>query len=418
MTEHLSDILPAVTREIMDRRAEFARDLTAATRSQISALDRDARMRTLLEASIIENIVAVMQYLGSADPVLRVSAPPAAIAYARLLAQRDVPLAALIRAYRIGHARLLDVAMQHAILAVGPDTGAAIAELVNRSARYVDTVCEDVTLAYDEERARWADNRVGLRRQWVERVLDGSLRDSAEAEELLAYSLASTHIAVDAWVEPGVPATAAVGVFDDLRTVLCQALETVGRPLLVPVDEREMRLWFAVPTSTAPDIDQINRALADFVTPVRVALGSPLPGVAGFRRSLAQADRVREVSLAAGPDAPKAIGYHQVAAIAMLIGDPEALRCFISRCLRDLAENSERAGWLRETLRVFLLHNRSYSATAEAMTMHRNTIQYRVQQALDLCGHSFDDDPVHTLDVQLALHAAHWLGSAMLHHAG
>ncbi|MGW4351868.1 PucR family transcriptional regulator [Nocardia sp. NPDC004582] len=413
MGEHLSEILPALTREIMDRRAEFALDLTAATRSQISALDRDARMRTLLEASITENIVAVMQFLGSADADEPGQPPPSALAYARLLAQRDVPLAALIRAYRIGHTRLLDVAMEHVLRSAGPDSGVAIVHLVNRSARYVDRVCEAVTHTYDEERARWVDSRVGLRRQWVERVLDGSSTDPAEAEELLEYSLTTTHIAADAWVEPGVRSTDAVTVFDDLCTVLRSALGATGRPLQVPIDDREVRLWFAVPAADDPDIGAIDRALADFEVPVRVALGTPRPGVTGFRRSLAEADRVRELSLAAGTGIPRAVGYHQVTVLTTLIDDMESLRCFVFRCLGQLAEDSERAGWLRETLRIFLLHNRSYAAAAGSMTMHRNTIQYRVQHALDLCGHTFDD-PGRTLDLQVALHATHWLGSAVL----
>ncbi len=59
------------------------------------------------------------------------------------------------------------------------------------------------------------------------------------------------------------------------------------------------------------------------------------------------------------------------------------------RC--HLSVDGERNEWLRETLREFLVRNRSYVAPAEAMLLHRNTIQYRVAQEMELCGGSFDD---------------------------
>ncbi|MER7101697.1 helix-turn-helix domain-containing protein [Streptomyces humidus] len=64
---------------------------------------------------------------------------------------------------------------------------------------------------------------------------------------------------------------------------------------------------------------------------------------------------------------------------------------------------------LRETLRTFLTHHRSHAATAEAMNLHRNSIQYRVQQATALLpggGRSLEDD----FNVRAALLAVHWLG--------
>ena len=40
-------------------------------------------------------------------PLENIAAPPAAIEYARRLAQRGVPAGVLIRAYRVGHERFL-----------------------------------------------------------------------------------------------------------------------------------------------------------------------------------------------------------------------------------------------------------------------------------------------------------------------
>jgi len=70
-------------------------------------------------------------------------------------------------------------------------------------------------------------------------------------------------------------------------------------------------------------------------------------------------------------------------------------------------------GFSGQTLRIFLDHHRSYAGAAEAMSLHRNSIQYRVQQALASCGRHLDEPGV-VFQLQAALEAAHWLGSAVL----
>ena len=53
----------------------------------------------------------------------------------------------------------------------------------------------------------------------------------------------------------------------------------------------------------------------------------------------------------------------------------------------------------------------SYTATADQLFLHRNTAQYRVQKAEELRGRPLREG---RLDVELALLACHWLGSAVL----
>jgi DNA-binding PucR family transcriptional regulator len=60
---------------------------------------------------------------------------------------------------------------------------------------------------------------------------------------------------------------------------------------------------------------------------------------------------------------------------------------------------------------VFLQENGSYKATAERLTLHKNTVQYRVRKAEENLGRPLGDD---RLDVELALRACQWLGVAVL----
>jgi DNA-binding PucR family transcriptional regulator len=74
-----------------------------------------------------------------------------------------------------------------------------------------------------------------------------------------------------------------------------------------------------------------------------------------------------------------------------MVTDRDDLRTFVADVLGGLAVDDERTRWLRETLRQFLARNRSYVATAEATTLHRNTIQYRLTQATELSRLNVDD---------------------------
>ena len=70
---------------------------------------------------------------------------------------------------------------------------------------------------------------------------------------------------------------------------------------------------------------------------------------------------------------------------------------------------------LRDTLRVFLRESGSFKATAERLTLHKNTVQYRVRKAEEGLGHPVGEN---RLDVELALLASQWLGATVLRQAG
>jgi DNA-binding PucR family transcriptional regulator len=150
----------------------------------------------------------------------------------------------------------------------------------------------------------------------------------------------------------------------------------------------------------------------------RLAFGGVEHGLTGFRTSLKQAERVKAVAVAGGDQQSARVVFDSEAApMALMAGDLDQLRRFVSDVLSDLGVDDERCGWLRQMLREFLARNRRYVATAEAMILHRNTIQYRVTQAMELCGQSFDD-PDAVLKVHTALEACRWMGPGVLRAGG
>jgi hypothetical protein len=95
----------------------------------------------------------------------------------------------------------------------------------------------------------------------------------------------------------------------------------------------------------------------------------------------------------------------------MMLTAKELLRPRVLSTLAGLAGDDEHHARLRETLLVFLQSGGSYKTTAQQLTLHKNTVQYRIRKAEESLGRPVGD---HRLDVELALQASHWLGSYVL----
>ena len=289
-----------------------------------------------------------------------------------------------------------------------------ITELVNRSSRIIDLLADQLIVAYEEEHDLWVSRRSGLQQQCVSEVLAGTPVDVQRAEKVSRDQLDGVHFAAVVWVDADVPADDVVALFDQVRSLVAAELDQVGGTLMVPTDEHEARLWFLVWDDRSFDQSRLRTALESAGIRARLACGQAAAGLRGSRTSVRQAQLVKAVAHA-GADRHRArvVFYDDVAPIALMAGDMNALRSFVADVLGDLGVDDERNEWLRETLREFLVRNRSYVATADAMILHRNTIQYRVAQAMELCRQSFDD-PDAVFKVQTALEVCRWMAPAVL----
>jgi DNA-binding PucR family transcriptional regulator len=94
-----------------------------------------------------------------------------------------------------------------------------------------------------------------------------------------------------------------------------------------------------------------------------------------------------------------------------LAGDLESARRLVATSLGRLAGDSEQAERLRHTVQVFLAEKGSYLATAERLHLHKNTVKYRVDKAMEGRGRPVAED---RFDLELALMACDRLGPAVL----
>ena len=181
-----SGCVSVIARQMDAIRDTFTTELFDMMKGEIQGLNYDPRMLDLWHASLTENFVAAVHYLERDAPTALLEAPAAALAYARASAQRDIPLAPLVRAHRLGHARFLEVAMQYVSRLEPRQQVPTIIDLVNRSARVVDLVADQMILAYEEEHDRWLSRRGGMQQHWVTEVLAGTPVDVQRAERCCA----------------------------------------------------------------------------------------------------------------------------------------------------------------------------------------------------------------------------------------
>jgi len=255
------------------------------------------------------------------------------------------------------------------------------------------------------------EDRAALLTMRVKSLLAGESIDLDGVETALGYRLAGRHLGVVLWVEEAAAGSDLLDSLHRVASALAVAAGSRQNPLFVPCDETSAWAWLAVTPGAVLRRDDPQAVIGERDPTVSVALGEPASGVDGFRRTHRQALSAQSVALAAEGTHVPVVHFIDVAPVAMMCSDIESVREWVGETLGPLAMDSARHARLRETARVFLQTGGSYTATAEQLFLHRNTAQYRVQKAEELRGRPLREG---RLDVELALLACHWLGSAVL----
>ena len=166
-----------------------------------------------------------------------------------------------------------------------------------------------------------------------------------------------------------------------------------------------------LPLGIRDRLDSAAADEADLDDDIRLAFGDAAKGTTGFLahppagRRRAGGRARRGISRAAGGGVQPGRARGDDARIR------ELLRAWVLATLAGLATDDEHHARLRDTLLAFLRSGGSYKATAEQLTLHKNTVQYRVRKAVESLGQPLDG---YRNEVELALQASHWLGSDVL----
>ena len=406
--------------QMNDRVVELSSFIRGALEDEIPELRGDARTIELLGASVEGNVDTLLHALRHDIAVDRVEAPTAALEYARRLAQHGVPVNALVRAYRLGQRQLNDLVFQALHEAdISPATRLAALETITTTLfEYIDWISQQVVAVYEEERERWLENQSSIRALQVREVVAGKAKVDVDAtSDSIRYPLRWHHLAVVMWYSDEGASGDELDRLQRFLRELGQATDVGSNPLFAAADQTTGWGWLPYRSAPADAVESVREFARKRADPPSVAIGTVACGVDGFRRSYREAQAARAVAVAGGANGATVIAASDpgLAAAALLGGDIGAARVWVTDVLGELSMDTENDARLRETLRVFLRCGSSYKQAAEELDLHFNTVKYRIGRAVARRGRPIDDD---RLDVELALLACQWYGTAVVQSDG
>lgn len=349
---------------------QLADEMTERIRGEVAEFEGfdGAELWEAVRFSCLANLEAGLASMAS-DRSLPDAIPANARELALLTARLDLPLAALLRSYRVGHAMvwerwLREVEGEHA------EGGARLEALETASDflfAYVDRLATFLTDEYTAERDRFMRSREQRRTQLVRDVLDGADPDPAAAMHELDYDLRLEHLAL-------------VVVADDPEPVVRELGRRLDAPHRLIVSLAGDTAWAWLGRTRPFELPERLESAGG-----TVSLGEPGSGTAGFRRSHREARDAHRVSIRAGATGA-VLRYDEVALESLVGDDDERTRAFVARELDGIDGADARSERLRETLRAYFACAQNASAAAAMLGVHEHTVTYRLRTIEDRLG--------------------------------
>lgn len=371
------------------RPGPLAQDMADLLMVSIPELGRadDEDFRVGLRLSCESNLRAIWNGVLTGVSLDSIVPPAEAIAWSHELVHRGVQLPALLRAYRLGHGfaerRLEETAVEWEI---EPEVcRRALARISRYFFAYIDAVCTDLVIDYEQERAQWIRGAAAARAELVTAIVEHQPVDARAASEKLRYDVSRRHVALIVWADP-VRAGQQAGSLESEASALAVALGG-GPALTVPIGERVLWAW----TSGDRLTDDPTTAEHRMGEGVRAAIGTIREGVAGMAVSHDEALVARRIAELRAVRPGTVVGYRAADLTALLTADPVQAVRFATAQLGELLADSDAAARLRATVRVYLEENLSQVRAARRLGIHQNTVVYRVKRAEELLGHAVDE---------------------------
>lgn len=314
------------------------------------------------------------------EPDLQFHLPAEAEDMVIVVARSQLPLETLIRFYRVGQQATWNYITD--VVAKINDDRLDRAEILiyfwDRAASWIDQSISKSVELFHRERSRARDSADARRFETVRAVLSGEIEDARKASaELGGYPMSAHHTALLLSCEN----------HDDLElmNIVARALARAAgatQPLLVRPGGR--RLWCWIPTRDVVDGSVLAEAFtATHHGDLRVAIGSTGEGMGGFVSSHDEST----LTLDAVPVVPTGsiLAYDDVE-LLVLLGCSPPVDDFVRRTLGALIRDNDDSQRLRQTAVAFLECGGNVDAASRRLTVHRNTVRYRLGQVEEVLG--------------------------------
>ncbi|OLT46060.1 hypothetical protein BJF85_17935 [Saccharomonospora sp. CUA-673] len=383
----------------------YADDMLAYIVERVPEASADDELRGLTLGSCSSNLEAALSMVRHGIDVRAAAAPVTALEHARAMAARGYSVDVMLRFYRMGHAYFTERVLT-GITDLVPDARLAV-EVLGCLQRYgfayIDRVSSEVATEYVAELDRIQTRARAARTDAVRALIAGDPVDLRSAERTLSHRLTGWQTGFVCWTDR-----------DDVD--LTRSGATVGahlgspHPLLVPDGARA--LWGWVSTPGAPDVtaNDLTPLAGQLPEPVRVTVGTPAHGAAGFRDTHDQAQRGRRI-VELGERPAQVTPYADIALVDTMSGDLDLARSFVAAELGDLAVTGRREDEERRALLAVLDAQGGLAAAAETLGVHRNTVLQRVRRAEERRGRPANQ---RVAELHAALRLAQMLGPVVL----
>jgi DNA-binding PucR family transcriptional regulator len=363
----------------------------------------DDEFRDELRASAEANIGQVLRMLAHGARVDDITVPHEALNFLRGNVRRGLPLAVLLRSYRLGHAWLWEQ-WSEALRERINDSGELVAGQDESSAfmfAYVDRISGALVEEFGTERERMLRSAEQLRADTVRAILRGDPVDTEAASRRLGYELRRHHIAMRV--------SSGASEVEGLERAVGEAVAALagGEPLVIASGAGRFDVWCG--SFDPPATDALERYEPPAM--VLVAFGKPGEGVAGFCSSYGEAKEAARIGALIGDSKSSVTSYARVELISLLASDLPRARAFVASQLGPLAITGGTAERLRETVLAFLVSGGSPTRVAEELFVHKNTVAERIKRAEETLGRGVNESPV---ELEAALTLAAGLGDAVL----
>jgi hypothetical protein len=356
--------------------------ITGPTLRDVPAIAGDAVLAESLQLSVRTHWLAFLASLR--EPPREVQLVQAAAVFAADMALRGRPLTELFQTYRVAQKAVWDylTVAARAFSGDNRDEAGFIIFVWNRASDWLNASIVASVEIFQEEQDRLRQGAAAQALVTVRSILDAPPGTRGDTRELSAalggYPLSSRNTAL--LLRAQTPERVS-----DLREAAMLVARAVGsrNPLLVSPGGRDLWCWLA--TSGTPHREALLASAAWCgERGIRAAAGTALPGADGFRLSHVEAQEAMRISLRS-PNALPITLFADVEILSLISAAGASADRFVQRTLGELVEDSEANARLRETLHA-LLTTGSVDAAARHLTVHKNTVRYRVAQAESLLG--------------------------------
>jgi hypothetical protein len=379
----------AIADSLIKKQAAVVDAIVARVTARIGSLDIDPALSELLEASVAGNVSVYFQLLTDESIAPdSLQAPIAAVEYATRIAQRDVPVSALNRAYHLGQNVLLRYTMDEVDQwdIPGEQKVDIIRYIADRLDLHSDWILRIVIEIYEVEKRRWWSNHATMNAAVIRRVLRGESISPGSFLDQTDYNIELFHLALIAWF-PDDDDNVAMRQrnVDGLFRRLAALLRSPSPALSTAADGHTAWGWIGLERTGLPlRIRKIidNEVMA--MHGVRVALGvSSRAGADGFKDAHEQARIAQFVATSAAKQYSGAVvasNDPEVGLIAIMLKNREMTAMWLEQVLGEFSKPGKSHASVRETLNIYYATNLNSSRTAQILGIHRNTVKRRIDR--------------------------------------